>query len=81
MVTEAYPDLKASEQFIALQAELSGCENRIAVARKNYNSSSKDYNISCRRFPNNLFASIFGFSEAAYFKAEEGSQKAPKVSF
>ena len=81
MVTEAYPDLKASEQFIALQAELSGCENRIAVARKNYNSAAKDYNTSRRRFPNNLFASAFGFNESAYFKADEGSQKAPKVSF
>ena len=72
MVTEAYPDLKA---------ELSGCENRIAVARKNYNSAAKDYNTSRRRFPNNLFASVFGFNESAYFKADEGSQKAPKVSF
>lgn len=81
MVTESYPDLKASEQFTALQAELSGCENRIAVARKNYNSAAKDYNTSRRRFPNNLFASAFGFSEVAYFKADEGSEKAPKVSF
>ena len=74
MVTESYPDLKASEQF-------TGCENRIAVARKNYNSAAKDYNTSRRRFPNNLFASAFGFNESAYFKADEGSEKAPKVSF
>ena len=81
MITENYPDLKASEQFTSLQAELSGCENRIAVARDRYNDASKKYNISRRRFTNNLFASAFGFSEVAYFKADEGSEKAPKVSF
>ena len=81
MITENYPDLKASEQFTSLQAELSGCENRIAVARDRYNDAAKKYNISRRRFPNNLFASAFGFSEVAYFKADEGSEKAPKVSF
>ena len=81
MITENYPDLKASEQFTSLQAELSGCENRIAVARDRYNDAAKKYNISRRRFPNNLFASAFGFSEVDYFKADEGSEKAPKVSF
>ena len=81
MITENYPDLKASEQFTSLQAELSGCENRIAVARDRYNDAAKKYNISRRRFPNDLFASAFGFSEVAYFKADEGSEKAPKVSF
>ena len=81
MITENYPDLKASEQFTSLQAELSGCENRIAVARDRYNDAAKKYNISRRRFPNNLFPSAFGFSEVAYFKADEGSEKAPKVSF
>lgn len=81
MITENYPDLKASEQFTSLQAELSGCENRISVARDRYNDAAKKYNISRRRFPNNLFASAFGFSEVAYFKADEGSEKAPKVSF
>ncbi len=81
IITENYPDLKASEQFTSLQAELSGCENRIAVARDRYNDAAKKYNISRRRFPNNLFASAFGFSEVAYFKADEGSEKAPKVSF
>ena len=81
MVTEAYPDLKASEQFISLQAELAGCENRIAVARMNYNNAAQTYNTSRRTFPNSFFASAFGFTEAAYFQADQEAQKSPKVSF
>lgn len=81
MVVENYPDLKADEQFQSLSDELAGTENRIAVARKDYNDAVKTYNQKVRRFPTNLFANVFGFDKADYFTAEDGAQQAPDVNF
>lgn len=81
MVTENYPQLKATEQFRDVSAELAGTENRIAVARKDFNESVQTYNTKVRSFPNNLMAGIFGFSQKAGFKADAGAEKAPKVEF
>ena len=78
---EAYPDLKANQNFLELQAQLEGTENRINVARKNFNDAAQSYNTNIRRFPKNIFAGMFGFDKKAYFEAEEGSEKAPKVEF
>ena len=80
-VSEAYPDLKSAELFQTLQAQIEGTENRINEARKKFNSSVKEYNVSVRRFPNNILAGMFGFDQRASFKADEGAEKAPKVSF
>ena len=80
-VTEAYPDLKASEQDTALQYELSGTENRIATARKDYNAAAKEYNVAIKKFPKNIIAGMFGFSQVDYFEAQAGTQNAPQVSF
>jgi Uncharacterized conserved protein len=80
-ITENYPDLKANQNFLELQAQLEGTENRINVARKDFNDSTKAYNASIRKFPKNILASIFGFSKRAYFEAVEGAEKAPKVEF
>ena len=80
-ITENYPDLKANQNFLELQAQLEGTENRINVARKNFNDAAQAYNINIRRFPKNIFAGMFGFDKKAYFEAEEGSEKAPKVEF
>lgn len=80
-ITEAYPELKASEQYRALQDELAGTENRIAVARKDYNDAASDYNKSIRRFPKNIFAGMFGFEQAEYFEADESANNVPQVSF
>ncbi len=80
-VVENYPDLKANENFINLQDELAGTENRIAVARKDYNDTVKSYNKTIKSFPKNLFASMFGFDEADYFEAKESSNEVPNVSF
>lgn len=80
-VREAYPDLKANESFMSLQDELAGTENRIATERNRYNESVKGYNVNVRRFPNNIFAGMFGFSVRQMFAAEEGAQHAPKVEF
>ncbi|WP_394924560.1 LemA family protein [uncultured Robinsoniella sp.] len=81
MVVENYPDLKANQQFIALSDELAGTENRIAVARKDYNDSVKVYNQKIRRFPSNIFANLLGFEKAEYFQAAEGAQQVPEVNF
>lgn len=81
MVVENYPDLKANEQFQSLSDELAGTENRIAVARKDYNDAVNAYNQRIRRFPANLFAGVFGFDKAEYFTAAEGAEQAPDVSF
>jgi len=78
---ERYPELKANENFRDLQAQLEGTENRIAVARKDFNDAVKEYNAYIRKFPNNLFSGMFGFEKKAYFQAEEGSDKAPEVKF
>lgn len=80
-ITEAYPDLKANENFRDLQAQLEGTENRIAVERKAYNQVAQEYNTSIRVFPRNIIASVFGFKVKGYFEAEEGAQTAPNVEF
>lgn len=80
-IHEAYPELKANENFRDLQAQLEGTENRIAVARKDFNETVNGYNSYVRRFPNNIFAGMFGFSQKAYFKAAEGAENAPDVNF
>ena len=80
-ITENYPDLKANQNFLELQAQLEGTENRINVARKNFNDSAKEYNTAIRKFPKNIFAGMFGFEKRPYFEAEEGAEKAPKVEF
>lgn len=80
-ITEAYPELKASEQYKALQDELAGTENRIAVARKDYNDAASEYNKSVRRFPKSIFAGMFGFEQVEYFEADEAANQVPQVSF
>lgn len=81
MVQENYPDLKANQNFLSLQDEISGIENRIKVARDNFNTAVNDYNSSIRKFPANITAMIFGFKTKGYFEAEAGAQNAPKVEF
>ena len=80
-ISENYPDLKANQNFLELQAQLEGTENRIAVERKNFNDAAKKYNTYIRKFPQSLLAGPFGFDKKPYFEAEEGSQKAPTVQF
>ena len=80
-IREAYPDLKANQNFLELQAQLEGTENRINVARKNFNDAAKDYNTAIRRFPKNILAGMFGFNKRAYFEAQEGAEVAPTVEF
>lgn len=81
MIVENYPDLKADQNFRALQDELAGTENRIAVARRDYNNSVQTYNAKIRSFPTSLYAGILGFHEHEYFRASEGAQTAPVVKF
>ena len=81
VVIERYPDLKANQNFIRLQDELAGTENRIAVARRRFNESVQGYNGTIRRFPQTLFAGMFGFEKKAYFEAGEAAQEAPSVQF
>ena len=81
VVKENYPELKANENFSELQAQLEGTENRINESRLLYNQSVQTYNVSARRFPANIVASIFGFEKKAQFEAEEGAKTAPKVEF
>ena len=80
-VAENYPDLKANQNFLELQSQLEGTENRITVARKDFNDAAKSYNQSIRQFPRNILAGMFGFEKKSYFEAEAGSEKAPKVEF
>lgn len=80
-VTENYPELKANQNFQELQAQLEGTENRISVERRNFNQATQDYNTYIRKFPNNLFAGMFGFEKKPYFEAEAGNEKAPEVKF
>lgn len=80
-VTENYPELKANQNFQELQAQLEGTENRISVERRNFNQATQDYNTYIRKFPNNLFANMFGFEKKPYFEAEAGNEKAPEVKF
>ncbi|MBN9298960.1 MAG: LemA family protein [Filimonas sp.] len=81
MVTENYPTLRANDAFRGLQTQLEGTENRIKVARNDFNTSVQEYNSVIRRFPNTLFAGAFGFKPKGYFQAEAGSEKAPEVKF
>lgn len=80
-VAENYPELKANENFMSLQTQLEGTENRIKVARNGFNTAVNDYNAYIRRFPTNLFAGIFGFAPKGYFQSTPGSEKAPEVKF
>ncbi len=80
-VSESYPDLKANQNFLELQAQLEGTENRIAVARKDFNAAAQQYNVSVRRFPANLVARMFGFGQKPYFESAEGAAAAPQVTF
>ena len=80
-VVENYPDLKANQSFLKLQDELAGTENRIAVARDNFNEVVKIYNNAAQKFPSVIFARLLGFKTKPYFEAEQGAEKAPKVEF
>lgn len=81
VVTEAYPDLKANQNFLTLQDQIEGTENRIVVARKNFNESVQSYNTKLRVFPNNIFGGMMGFERKGTFEADAASQKAPEVQF
>jgi LemA protein len=81
VVSERYPELKANQNFLELQAQLEGTENRITVARRDFNLSVQEYNTNIRTFPNNMFAGLFGFQQKGSFAAEAGADKAPKVEF
>ena len=80
-VTEAYPDLKANENFKELQAQLEGTENRIATERMKFNETAKEYNTMIRKFPKSILASVFGFEKKPYFEAQAGAEKAPEIQF
>ena len=81
VVVEKYPDLKANEQFLNLQAQLEGTENRITVERQKFNEVARTYNTYIRQFPQSIIASMRNFEKKAYFEAEKGAEKAPKVDF
>ena len=81
VVVERYPDLKANQNFLELQAQLEGTENRISVERKRFNETAQSYNTNIRSFPTNILAGMFGFQPKAYFAAESGAEKAPTVEF
>ncbi len=80
-VAEAYPNLKTTDAFRDFQTQIEGTENRINVARRDYNGSVNGYNLKVRTFPNSLFAGTFGFREKAYYRADPGSEKAPDINF
>jgi LemA protein len=81
VVVEKYPELKSNQNFLRLQDELAGTENRLAVARMRYNEVVRDYNTTIKKFPTNIMAGIFGFQAKPYFEAPEGAKEAPKVEF
>jgi LemA protein len=81
VVTENYPNLKTNENFLGLQAQIEGTENRIQVSRQDFNTAVQEFNTKIRSFPANITAKMFGFSEKGYFTAEPGADKAPKVQF
>ncbi len=81
VVVERYPDLKANQNFLELQTQLERTENRIAVERRSFNTGAQNYNTYIRKFPKNIYASMFGFEKKAYFKSQEGADAAPKVEF
>ena len=76
---ENYPDLKANEEYLTLQAQLAGCENRILTERQRFNEAAKAYNQSIRKFPGNLIANMFGFEKRPYFEADEGAEVVPET--
>ena len=80
VLQEAYPDLKSNQNFLKLQDEIAGTENRIAVARQDYNNATTDYNTTRARFPTVISAKLFGFKEEPYFKAEEGASRPPQIN-
>ena len=80
-VAEAYPDLKTTKAFQDFQAQIEGTENRINVARKDYNAAVQGYNLKVKTFPNNIFAGMFGYHEKPFYKSDPGSEKAPDVNF
>ena len=81
LLREAYPELKANQNFIELQAQLEGTENRITVAREQFNQEVQNYNTMVRKFPKNIIAGLFGFERKPTFEAEKGAEKAPEVKF
>lgn len=81
VIAEQYPDLKANQNFLELQAQLEGTENRITVERQKYNETARLYNTTIRLFPKNILAGIFGFDKKLYFEAKEGAENAPVVQF
>lgn len=81
MITENYPDLKANQNFLQLQAQLEGTENRISTERKRFNEAVQSFNTKIRRFPNSLIAGIFGFAQKPYFEADQAASVAPTVNF
>ena len=81
VTVEKYPDLKANQNFLELQSQLEGTENRIKVARDEFNESVKSFNVKVKKFPTNLFAGIFGFKSRPFFEADAGAEKAPEVKF
>jgi LemA protein len=81
VVVEAYPQIKANENFLRLQDELAGTENRIATERKRYNDTVREYNATIKRFPSNLFAGMFGFDARQYFEATAGADRPPPIKF
>lgn len=81
LVIERYPDLKANQNFLELQAQLEGTENRIATERRRFNETTRTYNVYIRKFPARFFANIYGFEEKPYFEAREGAEQAPEVKF
>lgn len=81
LTVEKYPELKANQNFRDLQVQLEGTENRISTERQRFNEAVQSYNTTVQRFPNNVFAGVFGFDQKAYFEADEGAQEVPEVNF
>lgn len=81
VVVERYPELKANQNFLTLQAQLEGTENRISVERNKFNTTVQDYNVGVRRFPTNMIAGLFGFAPRPFFAAQQGAENAPTVNF
>ncbi len=81
VVVERYPELKANQNFLDLQAQLEGTENRIAVERRKFNEAARQYNTYIRQFPKNIYANMFDFEKKPYFEADQGAEEAPKVAF
>ena len=81
VTVERYPDLKANQNFLGLQSQLEGTENRIKIERDRFNSSIKNFNSTIRKFPKTIIASSFGFEKKGYFEADQGTENAPEVSF